>query len=94
MVRFLAFPKRTPANWFGLENTNFARSQNTRIDKSIFSFCNGPYRFGEARKDYTMLKAIIELLLSDAKNTINDFACMLYLRAAGNAIMDEYEAEQ
>ena len=41
-----------------------------------------------------MLKAIIELLLSDAKNTINDFARMLYLRAAGNAIMDEYEVRK
>ena len=41
-----------------------------------------------------MLKAIIELLLSDAKNTISDFARMLYLRAAGNAIMDEYEAQK
>ena len=41
-----------------------------------------------------MLKAIIELLLSDAKNTINDFARMLYLRAADNAIMDEYEAQK
>ena len=49
---------------------------------------------GEARKDYTMLKAIIQLLLQDARNAIDDFARMLYLRAAGNAIMDEYEAEQ
>ena len=41
-----------------------------------------------------MLKAIIQLLLQDARNAIDDFARMLYLRAAGNAIMDEYEAQK